>query len=51
MIIYDRKKIIVPVADEGRLEESPRSKETRVPLAGTLVYSGTATVIDESGDL
>ena len=41
----------LPVADEGRLEESPRSKETKVPLAGTLVSSGTASVIDENSSL
>ena len=38
----------LPVADEGRLEESPRSKARCVPLVGAPLASGTASVIDEN---
>ena len=36
----------LPVADEGRRGESPRSKVKRVPLVGACFTSGTASVID-----
>ena len=42
-------RLPLPVADEGRRGESPRSSLKGVLLVGTPFKSGTASVIDEIG--
>ena len=37
-------RLPLPVADEGRRGESPRSKERYTPLVGVYLDSGTASV-------